>query len=445
MGVSTALMPSHATAEDGAEARAIGLWLPLVEKGATWELSGGIDSEEYPLVRVSTYDVREVAGATVARLRWTYEGPGGVPTQVAVTSKGVYFFDASKKDEAITKILRGAPHYADPPDIVPIMTSPSGEYVEERDGEIFCIGEGPAPGDGECGDVCYSEVCFSAEDGIVGLGGWTAPGEIGYQLVRGKAKPVAKKNVAKKAASKKKAVAKKAAPKAALAKPEVRLYVERGFSDNTQMSADLVVRATNDGVNIRATTTYTMESWDDPEGGSHTESEVTETACVSRARLDFHPNTGDEELLECSNGVIALRSADGGLLWAAHEPGPGLEWGADRWDERTYVDLTADGHPEVVFTGNPEISGTMGSAWAILVVTFDGKGGHTLYGADASEEMVERYIVEEDERVWWAHDVNVRKATATSPAALIHTRVDDNGVTVEEVLVFTPVDKAAKK
>ena len=34
-------------------------------------------------------------------------------------------------------------------------------------GDVICVGEGPAKGDGPCEDICFGYLCLSARDGIV--------------------------------------------------------------------------------------------------------------------------------------------------------------------------------------------------------------------------------------------------------------------------------------
>lgn len=163
-----------------------GFWKILVKPKATWVLRDTITEDadsKTARIKVETYDVRKVGKADVARLRWTQIhgndkldiGGGTVmPTQVAVTSAGLYLMKASDDDAAIAAVLKHRPHRADPPKAYSGTRRNEGRFL--RTGEDYiCWGEEPVEGDGDCPDVCESEVCISATQGVTRISGMAAP------------------------------------------------------------------------------------------------------------------------------------------------------------------------------------------------------------------------------------------------------------------------------
>lgn len=164
-----------------------GFWKILVKPKAAWVLHNTMADDaagKAAKVTIETYDVRKVAGADVARLRWTHthgietqDIGGGVlmPTQVAVTAAGLYLLSAADDDAKITAALKKKPSRSDPPKPYAGTKQNQGRYLHVLD-DMVCMGEGPTPDAGECADVCDAQVCFSATDGVVSMMGLAAPG-----------------------------------------------------------------------------------------------------------------------------------------------------------------------------------------------------------------------------------------------------------------------------
>jgi hypothetical protein len=131
-------------------------WAVLAQP-ARWVLHGPSDSgEPVPDLVIETYDIRTVGGAQVARLRWSEDGqpyPSAPVTQIAVTAAGAFFLDAGADDAAVTAALAGKPSITDPLQPMPASTSADGRYLEVRQEDVVCIGEGPPPDAGDCEDV----------------------------------------------------------------------------------------------------------------------------------------------------------------------------------------------------------------------------------------------------------------------------------------------------
>ena len=196
LALSLGALPSVAGAKAPAkkETAPAGLWKPLVAAGARWTLVQMVEKAQKPgHVVVETYDVRKVAGADVARLRYTVTAPGGKgealpdgpPAQLAVSDKGAWVFERGADDAAIARALaKKKPDYLDPPALVKGGTRKDGKYtnlIHVKKGDKVCIGDGPAKGAGECEDVCFAEVCLSPAEGLVSLGGTWAPNAEPYE------------------------------------------------------------------------------------------------------------------------------------------------------------------------------------------------------------------------------------------------------------------------
>jgi len=92
-----------------------GFYKVLVTPNAKWELKNVISHDgKSDKIIVETYDVRKVGTADVARIRWSlsYEGEKSalvngddLPTQVAVTNKGLYLLNATDDDAKIAQAL----------------------------------------------------------------------------------------------------------------------------------------------------------------------------------------------------------------------------------------------------------------------------------------------------------------------------------------------------
>jgi hypothetical protein len=163
-------------------APAKGFWKILVTPKAKWVLAD-LEEDQDDSVTVETYDVRKVGNADVARLRWTnghddISERGGYPSQVAVTEAGLYLLQASEDDAAVAEALKKKPSRSDPPKPYKGTKLNGGRYlqIEQKAGKpVVCMGEGPMPGDGDCEDVCYGEMCVSGTAGVVSLEARWAP------------------------------------------------------------------------------------------------------------------------------------------------------------------------------------------------------------------------------------------------------------------------------
>lgn len=154
----------------------------LVKPKARWVLENVGSAET---IVVETYDVRKVAGADVARLRWTHLADkrkadigatdAGKPTQVAVTDKGLYLLNADNDDAVIAKRLEGKPSRSSPPKPYKATRTNGGRYLSINEHGAVCMGHEPVGPERECADTCEGWVCISATDGIVELAGTYAP------------------------------------------------------------------------------------------------------------------------------------------------------------------------------------------------------------------------------------------------------------------------------
>jgi hypothetical protein len=167
------------------KAPAKGFWNVLVKAGSKWVLHETI-GDKSSTITVETYDVRQVAGADVARLRWTLgsgrdkrdvgDSAAGRFTQLAVTPRGLYLMDADMDDAKVTAALAKPPSRSDPPKAYKGTKQNHGRYLFIDDENTVCMGEGPEPGDGDCPDTCDGTLCISRTAGVVKLMGNWAPG-----------------------------------------------------------------------------------------------------------------------------------------------------------------------------------------------------------------------------------------------------------------------------
>ncbi len=159
-----------------------GFWKVLVKPKAKWVLHDKV-LEKTDTITIETYDVRKVGSADVARLRWMHgKEPMGstvlTPTQVAVTSAGIYLMDAEMDDAKVAAQLEKNPSRSDPPKAYQGTKQNNGRYLRVDDNAV-CMGDAPvsdATSDPEpCADTCFSEVCIS-DRGIESISGNAAPG-----------------------------------------------------------------------------------------------------------------------------------------------------------------------------------------------------------------------------------------------------------------------------
>lgn len=186
VGIATlavALVGMAAEAKGKKVVLAKGFWKILVKPAAKWVLhpSSGDPSNT---ITVETYDVRKVAGADVARLRWTHtvgtektqigDSASGRFDQVGVTSAGLYLMSADMDDAKVTAWLAKKPSRSDPPKEYSGTAQNQGRFLSIMDDGTVCMGEAQPTRD-HCEDTCAGEICFSATAGVVSVEGTYAP------------------------------------------------------------------------------------------------------------------------------------------------------------------------------------------------------------------------------------------------------------------------------
>lgn len=161
-------------------------WKVLVTPKAKWVLRNANAedaAQKRATVTVETFDVRTIGKAQVARLRWTHSDDSGAttfgggamqPTQVAVTAAGLYLLDAEMDDAAVAAALAKKPSRSSPPKAYKGTKQNGGRYLAIRGPEV-CMGWARLAEDGPCEDLCESEVCFTAADGVTSISGFDAP------------------------------------------------------------------------------------------------------------------------------------------------------------------------------------------------------------------------------------------------------------------------------
>jgi len=169
-----------------------GFWRILVQPGKKWVLKDTIAEtlhERVDTLTVEPYGIHKVGNADVAHLRWTLNADGGdssdhhalagthagLLNQVAVTDAGLYLLPDDADDARIAEALKAKPSRSDPPKPYKPTRLNEGRFLT-IDGDIVCMGQGPAPGDPACEDTCEGQVCISASDGVVILDGTWTPG-----------------------------------------------------------------------------------------------------------------------------------------------------------------------------------------------------------------------------------------------------------------------------
>ena len=162
-----------------------GFWKVLVTPKAKWVLHDKV-LDKADTITVETYDVRRVGTADVARLRWMHgKEPMGstvlTPTQVAVTSAGIYLMDAELDDAKVAEQLKKSPSRSDPPKEYQGTKVNNGRYLRV-DGNSVCMGDAPVPDKTSepCADTCFAEVCVS-DRGIESISGNAAPGNTMFE------------------------------------------------------------------------------------------------------------------------------------------------------------------------------------------------------------------------------------------------------------------------
>jgi hypothetical protein len=153
-----------------------GRWNAVLVKDASWSLP--IASEKYDgsadSLTITVTEVRTVGAAQVARLDYELVGGNGddecaLPRQIAVTKKGVYWFDADVTDAAITKAIRKQPMFPAAGSVAKFGSRKDGSYAElpKDHADAACYGWNADP---ECGAApCYSWICLD-DKGVVAVG-----------------------------------------------------------------------------------------------------------------------------------------------------------------------------------------------------------------------------------------------------------------------------------
>jgi hypothetical protein len=165
-----------------------GRWNALLVKDATWTLP--VTEKKYDgapsSLTVKVVDVRTVASAQVARVEYEVVGGGdecmcdynSLPTQVAVTKKGVYWFADDTTDAQIKRALKKKPTFP--------AAGATSSYGKRKDGSYAIIPNDHAEAacygwqaDPSCGAApCDSWVCLD-DKGVVAAGDF---GENGYDF-----------------------------------------------------------------------------------------------------------------------------------------------------------------------------------------------------------------------------------------------------------------------
>jgi len=191
MSAGAAPKSPSVTVPNGGTPPAKGTWSILVQPNKRWVLHGTFKENRAQVIVVETYDVHQVGGATVARLRWTVKqnvkakdgdsiGSEGGPlfTRLAVNERGLYILRDDMDDAAIATVVQGKPSRSEPPRSYEGTKKNHGRYLhvyDQEDGPVVCMGEGPEPGAGDCDDTCFAEVCFVPTKGVVEISGTAAP------------------------------------------------------------------------------------------------------------------------------------------------------------------------------------------------------------------------------------------------------------------------------
>jgi hypothetical protein len=169
--------PSNTGSTQGVER----FWDVLESKGARWELNDAVGEGGDKLI-VTVASVESKGDHVIVELKWTHIYEGGEsesngPQRLAISPRGIWLIDGME-DAELAAALRAPAVFAEPPVEIDDMTREDGKYVRvdtRGDEKVVCLGEGPAPGAGECEDVCYAEMCVAEKSGIVGVEGLWAP------------------------------------------------------------------------------------------------------------------------------------------------------------------------------------------------------------------------------------------------------------------------------
>ncbi|MFT3695684.1 MAG: hypothetical protein QM831_21280 [Kofleriaceae bacterium] len=170
-----------------------GFWKILVAPNAKWVLEPHAEQRvaaPSDKIVIETYDVRRVGDSDVARLRWTTssgkasqpynDGADDLPTQIAVTSKGMYLLRAEMDDAAVAAALTKSPSRSDPPKPYKGTKLNHGRYLRLAELGVVCMGWSHVADEGECDERCEGEICISPTDGIISLDGTYTPQDSWY-------------------------------------------------------------------------------------------------------------------------------------------------------------------------------------------------------------------------------------------------------------------------
>jgi hypothetical protein len=150
------------------------LWAPVMKQGAiftfTDRIPEGPTPEEFTTVEATVSSVSDVPGGKSITLAWTINGDGeetflSLPPTIIVTDREVRF--PSEVDGKPTDNTWPATTA-----VVDVEQEELTAYIHEGGlaGER-CYGLGPPKDAGECGDVCYTELCVHPKHGITGGSG----------------------------------------------------------------------------------------------------------------------------------------------------------------------------------------------------------------------------------------------------------------------------------
>jgi hypothetical protein len=155
-------------------------WRILTRAHAPWVVKGPPGK-----ITVETYARRQIDGADVARLRWTFRPVDATRpkevlaadqcrfTHVAVTDAGLYLLPEDADDAAIRAALKRRPSRSSPLRPYPPTRRNEGRMLEIKDG-LVCWGW-VNPTDQDCDDTCEGTVCAAPGVGVVYLDGTCAP------------------------------------------------------------------------------------------------------------------------------------------------------------------------------------------------------------------------------------------------------------------------------
>ncbi len=173
----------------------MGIWDDFFKPGAKWTLNNDSSrsSQHFARVVVTNYDIHTLGNAVVAKLRWVCIDSAGkevgdcrfsfLPSQIALTAKGVFFLEATATDEKIIQAIKGQPTFVNPPKItnhgygLHVIRS---DWHRKQGKDVLCFYDSPPKNAPDCEDVCFSDMCLSKGHGIVSVSGNAMPNAESY-------------------------------------------------------------------------------------------------------------------------------------------------------------------------------------------------------------------------------------------------------------------------